>query len=315
LGAKARNPGAVSQRVVDLAVQLPALASGAYGGVGGAVLLIAAMLGLLRLIVTRHYLLALILVLWTAHMAVYLAFSFARAGYLMLSYFTVIALAAIGLTTAAAAIVRRGWGPPALAALVVGLGFALASGPNVGLIYALAPAMAALIVHWSRQIEQPRLGLLGVAATTLVFALAFQAAYPIPPGFLLGDTGEEQAARVLRQRFTPDAAVVASTPAVLWLANIDWTERQFEMKSLTTGEELRQWLRANGIKAIYMDYWMKAFVPSFYELVEREIGVSLVETASIEDYRPERDWYRSLAMPAGLSVDHRFRVIEPRTGP
>jgi hypothetical protein len=185
----------------------------------------------------------------------------------------------------------------------------------MSLLYALAPAMSALIVHWCRQIGQPRLGLLGVAATTLAFALGFQAAYPIPSGLLLGDTGEEQVARVLRQRLTPDAAVVASTPAVLWLADIDWTERQFEMKSLTTAEELRQWLRANGIKAIYMDYWMKAFVPSFYQLVEREIGVSLIEMTSIEDYRPERDWYRALAMPPGLNVDHRFRVVEPRPEP
>lgn len=310
LRAILRNPTAFAARVLHLVPQVPGLASASYGGLVGGAVLIFALVGIAALLRRRLFLPLAITLVWVVQSATYLAFSFSRPGYILLSFVAVLLLAAVGLSTVAGLLISRGYQLAALIGLpLVGAALLLGRGFDVGTLSLIALLMTVLIIRWLASIKHDRAAIAALGALVLTVAIGYQTAYPVPPGLVLGETGEEKAALFLRQQLGERAIVVSSTPAIPWLAGIAWTEQQFELSQLRTDAEFETWLKARNIDAIYLDYWLRAFVPTFYALAEQQIGRQLIEAYSVRDERPERQWYRSLAMPPGVPLDETFRVL------
>jgi hypothetical protein len=314
-----RNPTAFVNRVYYLIPQVPGLFILTYGVIIGFILIVCACIGIIQMLRRREILILCITLLWSSHIAVYLAFSLARPGYLLLPFFGIVFLASVGLTSAATRLRTRrrliAFHISLLLSLVL-LAIVLTQRSidfiGLGLVSAVALLGACSLLSPLVRQKYRWMGAMSVSLLFVVVALSMEIAHPIPHGFVLGDTGEEQSSVSLRQYFRPHATIAASTPAVLWSANLEWQERNFEMSQIASGEALMMWINANSIDGIYMDYWMKAFAPTFYDALERQIGGSLEEILVVRDERPDRERLRATAMPPGIEVVHDFRVLAVR---
>ncbi len=234
--AIARNRPAFFERLGVALRQIPGQVRLAYGGWTG-VILVLWLWGAIGLVTTRAPGPRTFAPLgWPLHLAAYLL-TFFRAGYFLLPFGAVLAVASLGAKRALYA-GRRLLPPlPSVARAVV----------SAALAIVVAGALA-VFLSGSRP-------------------LRFDVAY--------GRTPSERSILFLQSHGPRGARVAAYAPAAVWAARGEYVSLILTLRDLRAGAELRERLERERVTALYVEDSLRELEPSVWTLIEGLIGTSL----------------------------------------
>ena len=248
VNAVLRNPGAYLLRVAAVILRAPLIAASAYGGLWSLIVLPFSFAGAIWLARNGERRLLAVYLLWMAPLSIYLLFYY-REPYFLFPFPVVLLLAGIGLT----------W---ALSCLR-------------GLSYPFNP---------------PRIQRL--AAPLLICVLLIAQIPKIADGPLqiprIGQTGEEQTIEYLVEHYPRETRVASFVGFVPWAAKMHFEFSFVEWMGITSGDELREWVKRNDIELVYVDRLLRFYAPQVYELFDAGVGSQFREVSTIEDQSPER---------------------------
>lgn len=279
LRAIQRNPQMYLERLKAVLRVLPERSLRAYGIRFGAVLFLLAAAGAWELFRRKQYLLLATCLLWPAHLLSGFAITLFRSGHLRFPYYIVFGLAALGLGVLVDRLIisapRRlplAWG----ALLVVGLGALVAN--KLAIYYGAFVLLGALLVISAiRTALQDQTWGAGMALLILLAGgLILHGDYPSPERRVLGVEAKEQAVVFLSQHFEEGTLVAASSPGPVYMskmqvANLTSTDVPLDR----TPEAFVDWLRSQGIRAVFVDQTLSSNSPKLWQLLEAQIGAGL----------------------------------------
>jgi hypothetical protein len=267
-----RNPAEFLRRIVALARALPSTYLDAYGKRFGAVLLVLAFGGIVALVRERRIKLLVTLVAFALPILSGFVITLIRPGHLQLWWFTVFALAAIGLHDLAGRIgdARTVGGWTLVWALMVAYGLI---DNKLAVYYGAAVMLGATWIGFliARRSQWPP----AMAFLTVAFAagLVIRGAFPSPKVRLLGQDADERAVLYLREHFAPGTLVAAGAPGVMWSAGMrPATLASTDVPNFEQSSDMVRWMREQGIAAVYVDSSLWGDNPGVWQLIEAEIG-------------------------------------------
>jgi hypothetical protein len=276
LNAIHRNPSEFLRRLAALISTLPSLYLDAYGKRFGVLLLVLAVTGIVVLLRRKQIKLLMILAAFTLPILSGFMITLIRPGHLELWWFSLYALAAIGLHTMFESL-RNGraliawsavWGVIAVYGLVDDkLAFYYAAAVMLGVVW-----IGCLIVrrHWLPPAA-------AFAAAALAGGLIIRGGFPPPTTRSLGEAADERAVLYLHERFPPGTLVAAGSPGVVAAAGMTPAVLASEdVPGFDDSSELLQWMRERGIQAVYVDDSLTRVESALWELIEPEIGRGFV---------------------------------------
>ncbi len=290
--AIARNPGEYFKRLVAVLKQLPDTLLHAYGIRFTAVLFLFLLVGIAELIRRKQYALALILVLWPAHLATGFVITLFREGHLQFPFYVVFILAAIGLSATIARFgdKRTRW---IVSVLLIALCIYGIFDNKMAIFYGASLALVALWVIFFLQ-RKANLSLVGALFIMLCAGLILHGDYPSPKLRTLGDDPKEKAVTYLTENFAEGTLVAAGSPGVVWAAKMEYAGlTSADVPMDRSSEEFLDWLRAQGIGVLYVDHDLYTNSPVLWSLIEPQIGVGLERVFVIEQGN-----YQILVIPA-----------------
>lgn len=323
------NPTAFMRRLLHLPLTASVLLVLFYGGTIAIATFVLAAIGAVSILRRRRWPELLIVLAWPTYLLVYVVF-LARGGYLLTPYAAVLAISAAGATTLLRH--RSGRRLVLVAATIAALNFAFGLQLDDDRMLAntlLVVAFTLLVASWdsiARRVER-KLGIPAVKAlgSVLVISsiLALLAPYPRLRLPQAGTSPEEQAGVYLTENFPRHAVVASHMPTVVFMAKMNWRPMVWDVVSgsgpqearvqefaLESTDDLMDWIAANQIDAIYLDYLLWHFQPELYSLIEQQIGKELVEVFSISDSDPARA--EAIQDLWGIQVTGRHRIVVPR---
>lgn len=267
-----RNPGAYSQRVVQIVKQLPQKLYYAYGLKTGYLMLLLAVRGVWVLIQEKRYRTLLVLAAWPAYLAIYFL-TFFREGYLMAIFYILFPLGALGIDAIVRNVAKKSerlaW-TFLLTGLVV-LGFSL------GRMWLYVGAVGLLFAIWltyfvAQQLEdQAQVRALGLMVM-LVVGLVVRGKFTPFELRDLTEYAEEQAILELQDHLEPGSRVVAGAPGSMWAARMEYISIYDPSYAVSSGEEMLAILQADGVDAIYVDHYLSNDNRAKWGLIESQIG-------------------------------------------
>jgi hypothetical protein len=239
-------------------------------------LLVLAVTGIVSLLRRNQVKLLMILAAFTLPILSGFVITLIRPGHLELWWFSLYALAAIGLHSMfeslrndrALVVWSAVWGVIAVYGLVdEKLGFYYAATVMLGVIW-----IGSLIVrrHWLPSAA-------AFAAVALAGGLIIRGGFPPPTSRSLGEAADERAVLYLHDRLPPDTVVAAGTPGVPAAAGMTPLVLASEdVPVFQNSSDLLHWMRERGIQAVYVDDSLTRVESALWDLIEPEIGKGFV---------------------------------------
>lgn len=272
-----RNPSAYLARLKAIARSLPGTVLHAYGIRFTVVLLLLGLRGVVTLLQRREYRLLAILALWPVHLITGFVITLFRQGHVLFPFYIVIALAAIGLNASLADFdhwtERLAWS----LGLVLLATFTLVTN-KLAVFYGIGVLLIALWLSvLVKDAFQASAGWrpLGLAIM-LCAGLVLRGGFPSPILPALGKAADEQAVLYLRQHFPPGTAIAAGAPGAVVMAGMySATLASTDVPTDRSSEGFVQWMRDQGIKAVYVDPVLTGDNPVIWNLIQQQIGKGL----------------------------------------
>lgn len=267
-----RNPPAYLARVRAIAAGMPSVFLDAYGKRFGAVFLVLAVGGLVSLVRRRQFMLPVILVAFSLPILSAFVITVVRAGHFQLWWFSVYALAAIGLYGMVGSLANLPavgmwslvWGAVAVYGVVDN---------KLAVYYGAAVMLAALWIGFVFARRERTSAAALLLSVFLAAGLVLRGAFPSPKIRQLGVAADEQAVLYLRQHFPPGTLVAAGRPGVLWSAGMaPATLSSADVPAFDDPAEVLRWMREQGMQAVYVDSGLYGDNPGLWKLIEPEIG-------------------------------------------
>ena len=272
-----RNPSAYGERLLALLRVLPDIFLHAYGSRFAVLLLLLAARGALALARQREFRLLAILLLWPMHLATGLVITLFREGHLLFPFYIGFGLAAIGLQSIVSDLksARCAW---AWSVVFGAIAVACYFGNKLAIFYAAEVFLVAvwLVFLARKRVAEPQ-ALHAIAFFTVVCAgLILRGGFPSPTIRVLGQAPDEKAVLFLRSEFPPGTFVGAGAPGAVVLAGMTpATLTGTDVPSGRTPEGFMQWIRDQGIQAIYVDPLLTHESPAIWSHLNVQIGKGL----------------------------------------
>jgi 4-amino-4-deoxy-L-arabinose transferase-like glycosyltransferase len=270
-----RNPRAYFQRLKIAVKGLPNRLLHAYGIRFAPLFLLLALRGILSLFRQRQYALLVILCLWPAHLASGFVITLFREGHLLFPFYVVLALSAIGLTailTHPNRNERYTWLAILLGLALLGLGankLAVLYGAGVAFLGLGAASWVQARLPAGSGLTVPMLILLGAG-------LIIHGDYPSPSIPKTGTDPREQGVIYLADHFPPYTPVAVGSCGPAWLAKMRCFNLESEdVPTDRSPEKFVDWMRVQGVGAIFVDPSLSSANPRLWELINPQIGVGL----------------------------------------
>jgi hypothetical protein len=290
LRAIQRNPGMYLERLSALLRSIPERLLRAYGIRFGAPLILLALRGAWELLHRKQYWLLAVLLLWPAHLLSGFAITLFRAGHLQFAYYIVFGLAALGLAALLERLLASAprqlpdeW--PWLAALLA-VGAWAAVDDKLAVYYGVALfAGALLIIYLLRSaLDKQTNGLAVALLVILAGGLVLHGDYPSPERRVLGSEPREQAVLFLAETFAEGSTVAASSPGPVWMAKMQVANLTSPDVPLDrTPEAFVDWLRSQGIQAVFVDQTLSSGSPGLWALLDAQVGTGLERVFSADE--------------------------------
>lgn len=272
-----RNPKAYLARLKAIALDLPNTALHAYGIRFAVVLLLLALRGIVDLLRKRQYGLLAIMALWPAPLLSGFVITIFREGHTLLPFYVVLALAAIGLTATLAHLETRaerlGW---SLALILIATGSLVSN--KLAIFYGVSLLLIGLWLCAAMiRTVQPPAAWHTVSLLTLACAgLVLRGDFPSPVLPSLGKAADEQAVLYMRDNLAPGTAVAAGAPGAVVMAGMfSATLSAADVPIDRSPEAFLQWMRDQGIRAVYVDPILTGDDPVIWALLQQQIGKGL----------------------------------------
>jgi len=244
-----------------------------YGERAGIIILLLAVAGAVEIARKRLYLLFLILLMWLAHVLVYLI-TFYRHTYFLLPYFVILVFASVSLNFILYHMnTKRLYCWTVLLLILTALGMT-SSRPNV-----FSASLIFLIVLWVIKIivsqYQDREAIKPVAIILALGTLfLLKSDYPLPKFRTLSITPDERAVLFMKEHLDPSSVVFAEAPGPIWEARMHFKPLDFNLRRLNE-EEIFQFIMSLNGKAIYVNNALKYFELGIVINIENLIGRGL----------------------------------------
>jgi hypothetical protein len=281
LRAILRNPAAFMQRVVINISQTSEMILVAYDKRVGPFLFFLCLAGFFTLVRERSYFLLVLLVVWPLHALLYLGF-YLRSGFVLLSHFIVLILAAFGASFLVGRI-RSPWDKIAWSSPLLGL--AIYGGIDGKLAF-LASGLIAFVALWIAWLSSSWLGNGNREKSSLALLVIFSAgillhgSYPFPNFPSLGSSTEAEAVRFLEEHLPVGSNILVPTPLPALASKMTHILAYRVPLQVNSVESLRDWLFEDNIRAIYIDSVFIHSFASLWSLLEEMIGKDLDVTFS-----------------------------------
>jgi hypothetical protein len=267
-----RNPPAYLARLRASSSGLPSAFLEAHGKRFGAAFVVLGAVGLITLGRRREYRIPIALVAFALPFLSVFVTTNVRMGYLRLWWFSVYALAAIGLSELVRVLGR--W--PALAAWSAVWGAVAVYGVADNKLAVYYTAAVMLTALWIGFILVRRERASAAAILLSVFlpaGLILHGSFPSPKVRQLGVAGDEQAVLYLREHFPPGTLIATGIPGVVQAADMTpATLSSTDVPEFDDPAELLSWMRVQGMQAVYVDAGLYGDNPALWSLIETEIG-------------------------------------------
>jgi hypothetical protein len=267
-----RNPPAYLVRWRAFFGALPSAFLEAYGKRFGAAFVLLGAVGLIALVRRREYKVPIALVAFALPFLSVFVTTNIRMGYLRFWWFSVYALAAIGLSELVRALGR--WSALGIwSALWVAVAAYGVADNKLAVYYTAAVMLAAV---WAGFILARR----ELASTTAILLSVFLSAglilhgtFPSPKIRQLGVAGDERAVLYLREHFPPGTLIATGIPGVVQAAGMaSATLSSTDVPAFEDSAEVVRWMREQGMQAVYVDAGLYGDNPKLWSLIEAEIG-------------------------------------------
>jgi hypothetical protein len=117
--------------------------------------------------------------------------------------------------------------------------------------------------------------------TFLVGGVLLHGDYSGPKLRTLGDEPEEQGLRYLVENFEPATRIAAGSPGVLYAARMTYMGlTSTDVPRTESAEAFLEWIRGQGIEAIYVDHSLSNVNPYYWDQISALIGNGLERTFS-----------------------------------
>ncbi|MCX6071586.1 MAG: hypothetical protein NTU91_12145 [Chloroflexi bacterium] len=267
-----RNPVAYLARVRAFSIGLPSVFLEAYGKRFAAAFVVFAAAGFLTLVRRREYKLPVALVAFALPFLSVFVITIIRLSYPRLWWFSVYALAAIGLSELVGALGQ--WPRVAVWSAVWGAVAVYGVADNKLAIYYTAAVM--LTALWIGIILARRERASAAAILLAVFlpaGLILHGSFPSPKIRQLGVAGDEQALLYLRDHFPPGTLVATGIPGVVQAAGMNpATLSSTDVPQFDDPAEVVRWMRVQDMQVVYVDAGLYRDNPALWSLIEAEIG-------------------------------------------
>lgn len=275
------NPAIYLLRLKAIVKAFPSIFNDAYGIKYTIILLLLAIRGVIDLLKRKEIKLLLVMVLWTAPLAIGFINTIIRPGYLRFPFFILYALAGIGLFALINNINKRFevifWIivsiPISLLSLITGK-----TAVFYGAFIFLIGLLMAWYLSWRYRDEvdlKPILFLIFLCA-----GLILHGNYPGPKSWHLGVDGDEAASFYMSQSLPKNTVVLAGTPAAVWMARLEYAGlNSTDLPTFVNDIEFADWVKRN-FDAIYIDHTIS---PYFLDLIEKRIGKEFLRVFVADD--------------------------------
>lgn len=272
-----RNPSAYLARLKAILRGLPDTILHAYGIRFAAILFLLAARGVLELIVRKQWRLLAMLGLWPAHLVTGFVITIFREGHVLFPFYIVFGLASIGIVSALGRLGNR-WERFGWSGILGGLAVITLLTNKLAVFYGV---ILLLLAIWLCVVGLKILGTSSASSAVcllilLAGGLILRGGYPSPSIRVLGSAADEQAVLFLRDHLPPGSAVAAGAPGAVIEA--DMFPATLSAADVPTGrspEAMVDWLRSQGIRAVYVDQTLWADNRALWDLLQQQIGKGL----------------------------------------
>jgi hypothetical protein len=267
-----RNPSAYLARVRAIAMGMPTAVLDAYGKRFGAVFLVLAVGGLVSLVRRREFKLPVILAAFALPILSAFVITIVRVGHLQLWWFSVFALAAIGLYDMVCSLARPTavgvwslvWGAVAVYGVVDN---------KLAVYYGAAVMLAGLWIGFVFTRRERASAATLLLSVFLAAGLVLRGAFPSPKIRQLGVAADEQAVLYMHEHFAPGTLVAAGRPGVPWSAGMSAANlSSADVPVFEESDDVLRWMRDQGMQAVYVDSGLYGDNAWLWKLIEPEIG-------------------------------------------
>jgi hypothetical protein len=270
-----RNPEEYFRRVRAIFKILPERLLHAYGIRFSALIFILLIRGIVELLKKRQYVLILILCLWPLHLVTGFIITIFREGHLQFHFYIVFVLAAVGLVSILSNLeskVEITW----ISVLMLGLCVYGVVDNKLAIFYGSAVFVGAIwIIAVLNKVQGPlhqNLALLILFCAGIIL----RGNFPSPTVRELGSDPKEQAILYIVEQFSPGTTFAAGSPGVIWASKMGYAGlASQDVPKDKSPVDFIAWMREQGIEAIYVDHNLYNVLPSIWELIEPQIGISL----------------------------------------
>jgi hypothetical protein len=277
-----RNPEAYFERLTAVIKILPELILRAYGIRFTVILFLLAARGVVELVRRKEYLLIFILFLWPMHLVTGFIITLFRTGHLQFPYYIVFALASIGLF-AILSNLRSRYEITWVSFFLLGVCVYGVLDNKLAIFYGAVILMVSLWILYLYQGQngkqvKPFMFLLLLCAGIIV-----RGEFPSPKLRVLGSDPKEQVVVFMMETFSPETTVAAAIPGVVQAAKLNCAVlASGDVPLGRTSQEFLQWLRDQGVDAIYVDHGLYNGLPVLWNLIEPQIGVGLERVLEVD---------------------------------
>jgi hypothetical protein len=272
--AIARHPQTYAARLKVVLTGLPDLVLASYGKRMAAALLLLALVGVWALIRRRAFGLLAILAVWPLHLLAYFL-TFFQAGYLLMPFFMVLLLAALGigyvLQEAISARARLIGSGVLLAALL----YTLADN-KMALLAGVAMLTGCLGLGWFfRTVYPPQVAAVAAGMLLLAGGLVLREPYPFPDFAAWGSLPEEKSIAYLQHNFSPGSRLAGCKPLPALAARL----QPVSLPADDAAFDYDAWLDDENLAAIYVDACARQQSPALLDWITRQTGHRLQSVA------------------------------------
>ena len=109
----------------------------------------------------------------------------------------------------------------------------------------------------------------------MALALILRFGLPESKARLLGSGADEQAVVYLAEHFRPGTRIAAWGPGKIWTAKMVYVRMVADLRYMKSAQDVSEWMAREGVKAIYVDDYLRRFEPAVWNTIQRQIGSGL----------------------------------------